>query len=44
MLFYTHPSVGSRVRRAMEWKAAQQAASRREPMTVTRVRPDAVRP
>ena len=44
ILFYTHPSVGSRVRRAMEWKAAQQAASRREPMTVTLVRPDAVQP
>jgi len=37
-LFYTHPSVGSRVRMAMEWKAAQQA----EPMPVTRVRPDPV--
>lgn len=34
-LFYTHPSVGSRVRMAMEWKAAQQA----EPMPVTLVRP-----
>jgi len=37
-LFYTHPSVGSRVRMAMEWKAAQQA----EPMPVTLVRPDPV--
>ena len=44
ILFYTHPSVGSRVRMAMEWKAAQQSASGREPMTVTLVRPDAVRP
>lgn len=35
MLFYTHPSVGSRVRMAMDWKAAQQA----EPMPVTLVRP-----
>jgi len=38
MLFYTHPSVGSRVRMAMDWKAAQQA----EPMPVTLVRPDQV--
>ncbi len=37
-LFYTHPSVGSRVRMAMEWKAAQQA----EPMPVMLVRPDPV--
>ncbi|MCA6252394.1 MAG: M48 family metallopeptidase [Phenylobacterium sp.] len=35
ILFYTHPSVGSRVRMAMDWKAAQQA----EPMPVTLVRP-----
>ena len=34
-LFYTHPSVGSRVRMAMDWKAAQQT----EPMPVTLVRP-----
>jgi len=38
ILFYTHPSVGSRVRMAMDWKAAHQAA----PMPVTLVRPDQV--
>ena len=38
VLFYTHPSVGSRVRMAMDWKAAHQAA----PMPVTLVRPDQV--
>ncbi len=43
-LFYTHPSVGSRVRMAMDWKAAHQVGSVRAPMTVTLVRPDAVRP
>lgn len=40
VLFYSHPSVGSRVRRAMEWKAAHQTA----PIPVTLVRPDAIRP
>lgn len=35
ILFYTHPSVGSRVRMAMDWKAAHQEA----PMPVTLVRP-----
>ena len=44
ILFYTHPSVGSRVRRAMEWKAAHQTAPGSAPMTVTLVRPDAIRP
>ena len=38
VLFYTHPSVGSRVRMAMDWKAAHQAA----PMPVILVRPDQV--
>jgi STE24 endopeptidase len=38
ILFYTHPSVGSRVRMAMDWKAAHQAA----PMPVILVRPDQV--
>jgi len=40
VLFYTHPSVGSRVRTAMDWKAAQQA----RPVNVTLVRPDEVSP
>ncbi|AWM77855.1 M48 family metalloprotease [Phenylobacterium parvum] len=38
VLFYTHPSVGSRVRMAMDWKAAHKAA----PMPVILVRPDQV--
>ncbi|MFM8376076.1 MAG: M48 family metalloprotease [Phenylobacterium sp.] len=44
ILFYTHPSVGSRVRRAMEWKAANPATPAREPMAVTLVRPDQIVP
>ena len=38
ILFYTHPSVSSRIRMAMDWKAARLP----NPMTVTLVRPDEV--
>ena len=38
ILFYTHPSVSSRIRMAMDWKAARL----QNPMTVTLVRPDEV--
>lgn len=38
ILFYSHPSVSSRVRRAMEWKAAHQAA----PLPVILVRPSEI--
>jgi STE24 endopeptidase len=38
ILFYTHPSVSSRIRMAMDWKATRLP----NPMTVTLVRPDEV--
>jgi STE24 endopeptidase len=35
ILFYDHPAVGARVRRAMEWKAAHPQRAEATPSTTT---------